>query len=60
MKFHMEIQSEHFGQGRDLSIEGNVVKFFQLVRSRLKVISILFLKILKYKKRLQLISTWID
>jgi hypothetical protein len=24
----MEIQSEHFGQGRDLSIEGNVVKFF--------------------------------
>jgi hypothetical protein len=28
MKFHMEIQSEHFGQGRDLSIEGNVVKFF--------------------------------
>jgi hypothetical protein len=28
MKFHLEIQSEHFGQGRDLSIEGNVVKFF--------------------------------
>jgi CTP-dependent riboflavin kinase len=28
MKFHMEIQSEHFGQGRDLSIEGNVIKFF--------------------------------
>jgi hypothetical protein len=25
MKFHMEIQSEHFGQGRDLSIEGNVI-----------------------------------
>jgi hypothetical protein len=30
MKFHMEIQSEHFGQGRDLSIEGNVVKFFSV------------------------------
>ncbi|OEU19555.1 hypothetical protein FRACYDRAFT_235613 [Fragilariopsis cylindrus CCMP1102] len=28
MKFHMEIQSEHFGQGRDLSIEGNDIKFF--------------------------------
>jgi hypothetical protein len=28
MKFHMEIQSEHFSQGRDLSIEGNVVKIF--------------------------------
>jgi hypothetical protein len=28
MKFHKEIQSEHFGQGRDLSIEGNLVKFF--------------------------------
>ena len=28
MKFHMEIQSEHFGQGRDLSIEGNDIKFY--------------------------------
>jgi hypothetical protein len=28
MKFHKEIQSEHFGAGRDLSIEGNVIKFF--------------------------------
>jgi hypothetical protein len=57
MKFHMEIQSEHFGQGRDLSIEGNVVK---LVRSRLKLIFILFLKILKYKMRQQLINIWTD
>jgi hypothetical protein len=30
MKFHMEIQSEHFGQGRDLYIEGNVVQFFPI------------------------------
>ncbi|OEU12086.1 hypothetical protein FRACYDRAFT_244336 [Fragilariopsis cylindrus CCMP1102] len=30
MKFHMEIQSEHFGQGRDLSIEGNDIKFYPL------------------------------
>jgi hypothetical protein len=28
MKFHKEIQSEHFGAGRDLSIEGNVIIFF--------------------------------
>ena len=28
MKFHMEIQSEHFGQGRNLSMEGNLIKFY--------------------------------
>jgi hypothetical protein len=28
IKFHMEIQSEHFGQGRDLSIGGNVIQFY--------------------------------
>jgi hypothetical protein len=36
MKFHMEIQSEHFGQGRDLSIEGNVVKFFPVGANQTK------------------------
>ena len=28
LKFHMEIQSEHFGQGRNLSIEGNLIMFY--------------------------------
>jgi hypothetical protein len=60
MKFHMEIQSEHFGQGRE-SIEGNVVKFFPVGAKQTKAhFIILFLKILRYKMRQQLISTWID
>ena len=29
LKFHLEIQSEHFGQGKNVSIEGNLVHFFQ-------------------------------
>ena len=29
LKFHKEIQSEHFGQGRDLSIEGNLVTYYE-------------------------------
>jgi hypothetical protein len=36
MKFHMEIQSEHFGQGRDLSIEGNAVKFLPVGKTQTK------------------------
>jgi hypothetical protein len=44
MKFHMEIQSEHFGQGRDLSIEGNVVKFFPVGANQTKTHFYSFLK----------------
>jgi hypothetical protein len=44
MKFHMEIQSEHFGQGRDLSIEGNVVKFFPVGAKQTKTHYYSFLK----------------
>jgi hypothetical protein len=44
MKFHMEIQSEHFGQGRDLSIEGNVIKFFPVGGTQTKTHFYSFLK----------------
>jgi hypothetical protein len=44
MKFHMEIQSEHFGQGRDLSIEGNVVQFFPVGAKQTKTHFYSFLK----------------
>jgi hypothetical protein len=44
MKFHMEIQSEHFCQGRDLSIEGNVVKFFPVGAKETKTHFYSFLK----------------
>jgi hypothetical protein len=44
MKFHMEIQSEHFGQGRDLSIEGNVVQFFPVGVKQTKTHFYYFLK----------------
>jgi hypothetical protein len=44
MKFHMEIQSEHFGQGRDLSIEGNAVKFFSVGGTQTKTHFYSFLK----------------
>ena len=29
LKFHKEIQSEHFGQGRDLSMEGNINTYYK-------------------------------
>jgi hypothetical protein len=44
MKFHMEIQSEHFGQGRDLSIEGNVVQFIPFGAKQTKTHFYSFLK----------------
>jgi hypothetical protein len=44
MKFHKEIQSEHFGQGRDLSIEGNAVKFFPVGKTETKTNFYSFLK----------------
>jgi adenine specific DNA methylase Mod len=44
MKFHLEIQSEHFGQGRDQSIEGNVVKFFPVGANQTKTHFYSFLK----------------
>jgi hypothetical protein len=44
MEFHMEIQSEHFGQGRDLSIEGNVAKFFPVGAKQTKTHFYSFLK----------------
>jgi hypothetical protein len=44
IKFHMEIQSEHFGQGRDLSIEGNVFKFFPVWGKQTKTHFYSFLK----------------
>jgi hypothetical protein len=44
MKFHKEIQSEHFGAGRDLSIEGNVVKFFPVGGTQTKTHFYSFLK----------------
>jgi hypothetical protein len=44
MKFHKEIQSEHFGQGRDLSIEGNLVKFFPVGKAQTKTHFYSFLK----------------
>jgi hypothetical protein len=40
----MEIQSEHFGQGRDLSIEGNVVQFFPVGANQTKTHFYSFLK----------------
>jgi hypothetical protein len=40
----MEIQSEHFGQGRDLSIEGNVVQFFPVGAQQTKTHFYSFLK----------------
>jgi hypothetical protein len=42
--FHMEIQSEHLGQGRDLSIDGNVVKFFPVGANQTKTHFYSFLK----------------
>jgi hypothetical protein len=44
LKFHMEIQSEHFGQGRDLSIEGNVKRFFPVGGTQTKTHFYYFLK----------------
>jgi hypothetical protein len=44
MKFHMEMQSEHFGQGRDMSIEENVVKFFPVGATQTKTHFYSFLK----------------
>jgi hypothetical protein len=44
MKFHLEIQSEHFGAGRDLSIEGNVVKNFPVGANQTKTHFYSFLK----------------
>jgi hypothetical protein len=40
----MEIQSEHYGQGRDLSIEGNVVQFFPVGAKQTKTHFYSFLK----------------
>jgi hypothetical protein len=44
MKFHREIQLEHFGQGRDLSMEGNLVKFFPVGKAQTKTHFYSFLK----------------
>jgi hypothetical protein len=44
MKFHKEIQSEHFGQGRDLSIEGNAVNFPPVGEAQTKTHFYSFLK----------------
>jgi hypothetical protein len=44
MKFHKEIQSEHFGAGRDLLIEGNVITFFPVGATQTKTHFYSFLK----------------
>jgi len=44
IKFHREIQSEHFGAGRDLSIEGNVIKFYPVGEKETKTHFYSFLK----------------
>jgi hypothetical protein len=61
MKFHMGIQSEYFGQGRDLSIEGNVIKFFPVGEKQTKTHFYSFLKDSKIQNAATTdISTWID
>ena len=47
MKFHMEIQSEHFGQGRNLSMEGNLIKFYSANDAKIMTN---FYSFLSYKK----------
>jgi hypothetical protein len=60
MKFHMEIQSEHFGAGRDISIEGNVIKLFPVGGTQTKTHFYSFLKDSKIQNAATTISTWID